>query len=1045
MGHVVEAETGRGSDDTQAQWMAKEKGDEGSNSGAVYVYGRIGGSWRKEAIVQAHDYDSNDFFGASLSMASDQLLVGAPSKEVSGLPEQQILTCRGPATGGTFTVRFRGFSSDLIPHNATLLDIRYALIGLYGETSRLHTLPRLLVSAHSDGIWDGTSDFCGGDGNSIAITFFTPDGGGVSTDEMRSGDLELLAVDSTRLVDAIVHVSETRAGTKAPMGSDLRKSHPTEKESGSAYLFQRSFPCISCDPVWTQVMKFTPLNGLDDPTDAAEFGHSAIVVHGTAGLTTNVAIIGSPGYNFQSGKVYIFRRNETSWSMLDTLTDTNWNLEGESGGRFGHSLASDGDTILVGAPEYKAKGAVFVFRRSQAGKQYLASQAIFDPEGLEADQFGHSLSLFGNRVVICSPGKATEAVHLPLRQPVKGRTGSCLVYAREDDLSSFTMEQQLVPSNLLTEDRFGWSVDMSKDTILVGQIERPSTQLGPPRPVQVVKTFCISPPCSDAAMSRFRLQWADRTSLETSFLPASATANEVKDAIESNLFSGSVSVSRSKRTDVSGGHSWQITFDEYRTLALNVDIPVLVCDVFVTSSLACEVTVEQSFPNQIRGKAHIFAFDDDGQWTEQAFLYPHAPQNQDLFGTSVALDGEFAVVGSPNREQLNVNAGAALIFGTGFLDLRFADSTAISVFEGQSIKVTMQRSQTNATQAVSFRTVDRNADAELQNYIKDLYSLRPSQTETPAYVLTGSSAFGRSHFYGSDEKRSRFVNGRYDGQAYSDYALLNFETVLASGESFASANFETTDDAIVENPDETLSIMVNLKGMFPSSFGRHKIDLVIRDNQDGTSPDGTSMSQILTSPEETAQRYGSVIAVDRSAAIMAVGRQHASGYDSEGNRVKNAGSVDVFKQAESTKRWDLIASLSAPSDIMKPDLNFGSGIAVHKLYGRDEIYLLVGASGGAITIIYRLDTINLDWTEEARLRPDEALTSEHDFGTRHGVALVEDVAFVACAPREVIFVYRRTFDGGTSHWDLYQKLHSSDYDFSGRMRTEVFFDQIFTH
>ena len=1037
VGHIVDAETGRGSDDTQAQWMAKEKGDEGSNSGAVYIYGRIGSSWRKEAIVQAHDYNSNDFFGASLSMTSDQILVGAPSKEVSGSPEQQVLTCRGPATGGTFTVGFRGFSSDLITHNATLLDIRHALIGLYGETSRLHTLPRLLISAHSDGIWDGTSGFCGGDGNSISITFLTPDGGGVSTDEKHSGDVELLSADSTRLVDAVIHVAETRAGTKAPMGSDLRGSHPTEKESGSAYMFQRSIPCIMCDPIWTQVMKLTPLNGLDDPTDAAEFGRSVIAVKGAAGLTTTVAIIGSPGYNFQSGKVYIFHQNETSWSMLDTLTDINWNLDDERGGRFGHSIASDGDTILVGAPDYRGKGAVFVFRRSQAGKQYLASQAIFDPEGLEADRFGHSLSLFGNKVVICAPGKTTEAVHLPRGQPVKGRTGSCLVYGRGDDMSSYTLEQQLVPSNLLAEDRFGWSVDMAEDVILVGQTERSSTELGPPRPVQVVKTFCISPPCSDAAMSRFRLQWSDHKSQETAYLPASATANEVKDAIESNLFSGSVSVSRSKQTDLSGGHTWQITFDEYRTLALNVDIPLLVCDVFVTSSLACEVTVERSFPDQIRGKAHIFELDDDGRWTEQAFLYPHAPQNQDLFGTSVALDGEFAIVGSPNREQLNVNAGAALIFGVGFLDLRFADS-AVSVVEGQSITVTVQRSQTNDTQAVSFRTVDRNADAELQNYIKDLFSLRPSQTETPADVLTGSTAFGRSHFYGSDEKRSRFVNGRYDGQAFSDYSLLNFETVLASGETIASSKFEATDDAIVENPDEMVSIMVNLKGMFPSSFGRHKIDIVIRDNHDGTSPDGTAMSQILTSPEVDAQRYGSVLAVDRSAAIMAVGRQHASGYDSEGNRVSNAGSVDIFKQSESTKRWELIATLSAPSDIIRPDLNYGSGVAIHKLYGRDELCLLVGASGGAISIIYRLDTINLDLTEEARLRPDEALTSEHGFGTRHGVALVEDVAFVACAPREVVFVYRRRFDGGTSHWDLYQKLHSSDYEYSGRIKIEMF-------
>ena len=143
-------------------------------------------------------------------------------------------------------------------------DVQNAIIWIYGGTDNIHYTPRLpfTTSESSDG-WDGSSSgFFSGSEASISITFLTPDGGGVRTVEKRSGDLEMLTVDTPSLVRASISVAEQRPGTVSPVGSDLNNLHPTGKQSGSAYLFQS-------------------VDGLDDPTDAAAFGWGSVFLPGT--------------------------------------------------------------------------------------------------------------------------------------------------------------------------------------------------------------------------------------------------------------------------------------------------------------------------------------------------------------------------------------------------------------------------------------------------------------------------------------------------------------------------------------------------------------------------------------------------------------------------------------------------------------------------------------------------------------------------------------------------------------------------------------------
>lgn len=1026
VGHQVKSETGTGEGDTQAHWMEQVMGDDGRDSGSVDVYRRISETWQKEASLLAQDFDSKDMFGSSVSISNNFLLVGAPSKQVNGLPEQQTITCSGPAAGGFFILTFRGFQSSPIPHSATLPEVQSLIEGLYGETSQIHSMPRLVLSSSSEQ-WDGSSGgFCEGGGDrSISITFLTPDGGGISTLERRSGDIEDLSVDSSNLVGASIIVTETRSGTNSPMGRDLSQSHPTGKQAGSVYLFQRNQACNTCPPSWNQVMKITPLTALDNPMDAARFGHSVVFIPETDSSAA-LAIIGSPGYNHESGKVYIFHHSQGSWMLFNALTDSNWNHDDTKGGRFGSSIHVDGATILIGSPGYSnGRGAVYVFRRSQDGKHFLASQEICGPsDGEEGDNFGHSISLSQHKAVICAPYKSWSKL--------TPGTGACYVYARKNVASNFHFVQQLTPSNILPRDRFGWDVSISGSRLIVGQVEKSEEKLRPPRPVQVIQTFCQEAPCDSGDESKFKLHWSDGNILhKTQYLSASMSANQLRDAIENNLNLGDVTVDRSIQPDKDGGYLWQVTFDSYKHFRNLKALPILKCEMFIESDLSCDVQVQTEFPRSVRSKAHLFDFDNESMtWQEQAFLFPTNPQAQDNLGHSVAIDGSFAVVGAPNREWLNVNSGAAFIYDVSFLNFRFANGP-YSVVEGEKKEIELERPYSDQLQLVSLRTADRNADDSFLFYVNDLFSLQSLELSPHDFLLSSSTAFGRSQFYGSNEKCSRFIGGIYDFQGVSDYAPLQFEAVIKPGEEYISTTLFTNKDNILEIPDESTTVQVNLRGMFASPLGRltTKVDIL------GSSDDRSPHYQILgedVPPQESA-RMGASVAIDRKAGMLVVGSDKSSDVDESGRVLRNVGSAQIFKRMPDGS-WVYLQELTLPKAAVKNDTKFGSSVAIHKPYGRDDTTILVGAPGIATVYVFVHQLGTNNFVAQATLSPHETATaplSELRFGAPDAIALQGDLAFVGSSFMEAVYVFRRSYkvNEGFVQWDAYSILRSSDYDY----------------
>ena len=115
------------------------------------------------------------------------------------------------------------------------------------------------------------------------------------------------------------------------------------------------------------------------------------------------------------------------------------------GAKFGHSVAVDGDTIVIGAPYAGTGGAVYVFRASD-GEQLAMLTA---DDGGADDGFGYSVAIDGDTVVIGARFDDDDG----------SNSGSVYVF-RKSWLSGDTYSQmaKLTASDAAAGDSFGASV-----------------------------------------------------------------------------------------------------------------------------------------------------------------------------------------------------------------------------------------------------------------------------------------------------------------------------------------------------------------------------------------------------------------------------------------------------------------------------------------------------------------------------------------------------------------------------------------------------------
>jgi len=137
-------------------------------------------------------------------------------------------------------------------------------------------------------------------------------------------------------------------------------------------------------------------------SDRANFDQFGIAVD-VVGDTIVVGAQGDNNEGFQTGAVYVFRRNGTTWTEEQKLKAS----DAAPDSAFGLSVALSGQTVAIGAPGESSgglsSGAVYVFVND--GTSWQQQGKIKANSTMMNQQLGFTVSVSGDTIVAAAPGE----------------------------------------------------------------------------------------------------------------------------------------------------------------------------------------------------------------------------------------------------------------------------------------------------------------------------------------------------------------------------------------------------------------------------------------------------------------------------------------------------------------------------------------------------------------------------------------------------------------------------------------------------------------
>jgi uncharacterized repeat protein (TIGR01451 family) len=434
----------------------------GADQGSAYVFVRAGRDWSEQRKLTASDSAPGDWFGRSVAISGETVLVGAPRDTVGSNPaqgsayafvragtswsQQQKLTATSGAINDSFgaSVALSGDTALVgAPYKLSYMGVAYVFVRSGAVWSQQQTLTAsdpaddqfgLAVAVGGDtAVVGAVYDDVGANANQgSAYVFVRSSGVWSQQQKLTAGDGG--ANDQFGLSVAI-------SGDTAVVGA-LGDDVGANANQGSAYVFVRS------SGVWSQQQKLIAADG----AAGDQFGNSV-------GVSGDNAVVGAPrddlGANADQGSAFAFARAGAVWNQQQ-LTAT----DGAAQDSFGSAVAASGDTLVVGAVgddvgAYADQGSAYVFVRS--GGTWSPQQKLTAADGAADDRFGASVAISGDTAVVGAPADDVGA---------NANQGSAYVFIRTGTV--WSQQQKLTAADGAADDEFGNAVAASGDTAVVG-------------------------------------------------------------------------------------------------------------------------------------------------------------------------------------------------------------------------------------------------------------------------------------------------------------------------------------------------------------------------------------------------------------------------------------------------------------------------------------------------------------------------------------------------------------------------------------------------
>ena len=435
--------------------------------------------------------------------------------------------------------------------------------------------------------------------------------------------------------------SVTVSGNTAIVGA--RGEDAGGSDAGAAYVFQRDQGGADN---WGQVKKLLA----SDSEEGEEFGQSVAL----SGDTVVIGALLEDSGGSSAGAAYVFRRDEggaDNWGQVTKLTAS----DSEAGDRFGVSVAIGGGTAVVGAFFEDAggvdSGAAYVFERNQGGTNNWGQVRKLTAADAEADdKFGGSVAISG----------ATAVVGAHLEDAGASDAGAAYVVQRDEGgADNWGQVTKLRGSHDQRQDEFGGSVAVSGDTAVVGA---PSEDAGG---TSAGAAYIFQRDEGGAG------NWGEVKELTSSDAQSfgefgSSVAIDgdtiVVGAEREDVGGNSTGAAYVFRRDEGGGGNWGEVTKLTAAGAQNLDF--FGRSVAVSGDTAVVGADGDDVEGSRAGAAYVFQRDQGGadNWGEVRKLTAFDAQATDLFGQSVAISGDTAVVGADGEDTGGSAAGAAYVF-----------------------------------------------------------------------------------------------------------------------------------------------------------------------------------------------------------------------------------------------------------------------------------------------------------------------------------------------------------------------------------------------
>ncbi|MEP3225418.1 MAG: FG-GAP repeat protein [Parasphingorhabdus sp.] len=319
----------------------------------------------------------------------------------------------------------------------------------------------------------------------------------------------------------------------------------------------------------------------DDGAQEDFFGFSVAI-------SGDIAIVGSyktddETKGVDAGSAYIFVRCGRIWRQQAKLTAS----DGTANDTLGGNVALSGKTAVAGAIGHDENGdnsgATYVFTRS--GVIWRQQAKLTASDAAEGDAFGQSIAIQGDTIVIGAPHDDDKG----------DGSGSVYVFTRTG--KSWRQRAKLTAADGAEGDLFGISVALSNDTILVG------ADLNDERAMNAGAAYVFT---------RSKEGWIQQAKLTA------------EDGAETDIFGVRVALS---------GDTALISARRDDDELMGVDA----------------------------GSAYIFAREGT-VWRQQAKLTAPDGDTDDRFGRSVALIDDMALIGAMHQDDRGDNSGSAYVF-----------------------------------------------------------------------------------------------------------------------------------------------------------------------------------------------------------------------------------------------------------------------------------------------------------------------------------------------------------------------------------------------